>query len=146
MNAPERTTQVLPYASHEARRFGLVSRIILVALWVYPLLPIAALYATWIVAWIVLGHKPRPGLDDPKYISPIVDVPYGIAAILVGTSPVTAIIALPAGFMVTTAWVWSKQISFWGKLMLIGMFVLLYPAAFFLLVWDPLRVLYWFMD
>ena len=34
------------------------------------------LYATWVTAWCVLGHCPRPSLDDPKYISPVVEVPY----------------------------------------------------------------------
>ena len=34
------------------------------------------LYATWATAWCVLGHCPRASLDDPKFISPVVDVPY----------------------------------------------------------------------
>jgi hypothetical protein len=38
------------------------------------------LYATWATAWCVLGHRPRPSLDDPKFISPIVDVPYDMFA------------------------------------------------------------------
>ena len=48
------------------------------AAWVsslYPLLILASLYATWFTAWAVLGHSPRMSLDDPKFISPIVDVP-----------------------------------------------------------------------
>jgi hypothetical protein len=39
------------------------------------LLLVASIYATWFTAWIVLGHQPRMSLDDPKFISPIVDVP-----------------------------------------------------------------------
>ena len=34
---------------------------------------------TWLLAWIVLGHMPRPMLDDPKFISPLVGVVYGFA-------------------------------------------------------------------
>ena len=49
------------------------------AAWVascYPLFVLASLYATWITAWLVLGHRPRLSLDDPKSISPVVEVPY----------------------------------------------------------------------
>ena len=42
----------------------------------YPLLWLASLYATWFTAWLVLGHRPRSSLDDPKFISPLVEVPY----------------------------------------------------------------------
>src|SRR5262249_48228957 len=49
------------------------------AAWVaslYPLLLLFLLYATWFTAWAVLGHRPRSSLDDPKFISPLVEVPY----------------------------------------------------------------------
>jgi hypothetical protein len=42
----------------------------------FPLLLPLSLYATWFTAWAVLGHRPRSSLDDPKSISPIVEVPY----------------------------------------------------------------------
>lgn len=65
-----------------------------VAIWASCLQPVVVLlylYATWITAWCVLGYRPRPSLDDPKFISPIVDVPYEMFAnsyaelILLGT-------------------------------------------------------------
>lgn len=46
------------------------------AAWVAALCPIAllaSLYATWFTAWLVLGHRPRPDLDDPRLISPVVE-------------------------------------------------------------------------
>ena len=49
------------------------------AAWVfalYPLFCLGSLYATWLTAWCVLGHRPRASLDDPKHISAIVDVAY----------------------------------------------------------------------
>ncbi len=33
-----------------------------------PVIVLLYLYATWATAWCVLGHLPRPSLDDPKYI------------------------------------------------------------------------------
>ena len=42
----------------------------------YPLMLPLCLLATWLMAWLTLGHPPRSSLDDPKYISPLVDVPY----------------------------------------------------------------------
>ena len=46
------------------------------ALWCYPVMLVTALYTTWLVAWAVLGHQPQPSMNDPKYISFWVDIPY----------------------------------------------------------------------
>lgn len=40
-------------------------RLLRAVVWLYPVILIAAFYATWLVAWFVLGHMPRPSLDDP---------------------------------------------------------------------------------
>jgi hypothetical protein len=37
---------------------------------------LGSIYATWLAAWCVLRHQPRAYLDDPKYISPIVDMAF----------------------------------------------------------------------
>jgi hypothetical protein len=60
------------------------------AAWVaslYPLLLVGSFYATWMTAWIVLGHRPRMSLDDPKYISPIVEVPFAATYLLMMGAP-----------------------------------------------------------
>ena len=41
-----------------------------------PLLLDLCLYVTCLVALAVLGHPPRSSLDDPKFISPLVDAPF----------------------------------------------------------------------
>jgi hypothetical protein len=41
-----------------------------------PSLPLATLYATWGDAWYTLGRPPRPSLDDPKFIGPLVAAPH----------------------------------------------------------------------
>jgi hypothetical protein len=53
------------------------------------------LYATWFTAWAVLGHRPRSSLDDPKFISPLVEVPY-LATFLLG---LTAPLSLPLSML-----------------------------------------------
>lgn len=96
------------------------------------------LYATWATAWCVLGHRPRPSLDDPKFISAVVEVPYVMfdfsiefgwmicactglllsAVCLVRRRNIRPLLALPF------AWL----------------------ASYLALVLDPLGVLYWYMD
>jgi hypothetical protein len=47
------------------------------AVWItslYPFLILSSFYVTWLTAWCILGHRPRVSLDDPEYISPIVNV------------------------------------------------------------------------
>ena len=53
----------------------------------YPVLMLASLYTTWFAAWAVLGHPPRPSLDDPKYISTLVDIPYVLTMLLIIAMP-----------------------------------------------------------
>jgi hypothetical protein len=68
------------------------------AAWVcslYPLFIIGSLYATWLAAWCVLGHQPRVSLDDPKYISPIVDVPFASTMVLIGGMPFVFFVGFP---------------------------------------------------
>ena len=60
----------------------------------YPVLMLASLYATWFVAWAVLGHQPRPSLDDPKYISTLVDIPYVFTMILIIAMPGAMVLAV----------------------------------------------------
>jgi len=35
---------------------------------VYPLLVLGLLYGEWLLGWFVLGHPPRPTIDDPKFL------------------------------------------------------------------------------
>src|SRR5204862_8268518 len=48
----------------------------------YPVaLPLAFL-CTWLAGRLMLGHWPRPSLDDPKSIGFLVDIPYTITGVL----------------------------------------------------------------
>ncbi len=57
----------------------------------YPALLVGSFYGLWLVAALVLGHPPRPMLDDPKSISLVVDVPCYIPSELLVGSPVAVL-------------------------------------------------------
>jgi hypothetical protein len=60
------------------------------AVWVssvYPFLILSSFYATWLTAWCVLGHRPRMYLDDPRDISPIVDMVRAVPYLFVMGAP-----------------------------------------------------------
>lgn len=111
-----------------------------VAAWVlslYPLMTPVSLYLTWLAAWCVLGHRPRPSLDDPKEIGLLVDVPY----VMTYLSSVAWPISLVAG-LTFTAFRSSRRSGPNPLPILIAAWFL----AFAILRWDPLDVVGWFMD
>ena len=65
-----------------------------------PAVMLLYLYVTWATAWCVLGHCPRPSLDDPKYISPVVEVPYVMFAFSIFFG---WMICICTGLLLTTA-------------------------------------------
>jgi hypothetical protein len=68
------------------------------AAWVcslYPLFILGSIYATWFTAWCVLGHQPRMSLDDPKYISPIVDIAFISTAVFMVGLPFALFLGVP---------------------------------------------------
>ncbi len=62
--------------------------------WIYPMLCLGSVYTTWFTAWLVLGHRPRVSLDDPKFISPIVDVPFMTTFLLLMGIPLAMVCGL----------------------------------------------------
>jgi hypothetical protein len=44
-------------------------RVLADATLIYPLIAVGMLYVQWILSWYMLGHKPIPLTDDPKYIN-----------------------------------------------------------------------------
>lgn len=119
-----------------------LSRLMTVAAWCYPVLLIAAIYSTWLIAWGVLGHSPRPSLDDPKQISRWVDLPYYISMALV--------VGFPAAIFVgIAATIWFGRIKQLRRIVVLGLVLSLlamWAATILLLRWDPLLVGQWYMD
>ncbi|QEH39318.1 hypothetical protein OJF2_79330 (plasmid) [Aquisphaera giovannonii] len=96
------------------------------------------LYATWATAWCVLGHPPRPALDDPKSISPIVDVPYDMFAfsLMLGS-----MICACTGLLLSAVCLVRRRSV--GPLLTLPFAWL---AGFLALASDPLGVLFWYFD
>src|SRR4051812_34208319 len=103
-----------------------------------PFMVLVYLYATWITAWYVLGHRPRYWVDDPKYISPVVDVARSLVycALLFG-APISLVTGLT---LAGACYAWRAAVA----PLLILPFA--WIAAYVILRWDPHRVALWYMD
>ena len=114
----------------------------------HPVLMLASLYATWLAAWVVLGHRPRPSLDDPKSIALLVDGFYILTCLLLAG-------ALPAagsclGFIfadgIRQALRSGPPPRFGWLVALVVTAVALWFGGYVLLQADPAGVFYWFID
>jgi hypothetical protein len=111
----------------------------------YPAALLACLYATWFEARKVLGHWPRPSLDDPKGVAGI-DLPYGLTRLFLGGLPFGLILNL--GLLL--AWGVScgaaRKLSFrscWWVIVFCGA---IWAAGLLFLYTDPFRALDWLLD
>lgn len=110
-----------------------------VMLWLYPTIPVTALYGTWLIAGLVLGHMPRPSIDDPKHISLLVTVPYVLTGILLVTYPAAAIIGAAMQLSL-------PHHSWIQRLLSCTTNVIVWIAVVMVLRWDPLHVATWYLD
>lgn len=137
MNNPYETPNAAVVSSVQTETMG--PRWIDWLFWVLASTPALVIYFTWIVAWICLGHPPRPLLDDPKHIGPIVSAVYLVSMLSFPLFPMGAfvgpIIQIAAGDRKH-----SVRVVYAGISAFIGVLTVL------LLRWDPLRVVYWYMD
>ncbi|MEM8666289.1 MAG: hypothetical protein AAGG48_02150 [Planctomycetota bacterium] len=64
----------------------------------YPIWLVGSFYAVWGLAWVQLGHQPRPMLDDPKSIGGLMDLAYPIPGFLLLGVPVLTPLGFVAAF------------------------------------------------
>jgi hypothetical protein len=107
----------------------------------YPLLVLGAFHLTWIIAWCVLGHPPRPMRDDPKNIHALFFILYVIPGLLLALSPGVLLIAI-GGEIIDG----GRRGQGLFSLLRLGLVLLVCGAAVVYLRWDPLRVVEWYMD
>jgi hypothetical protein len=120
-----------------------------VAAWVcsfYPAALLSSLYATWLTAWFELGHCPRVYLDDPKFIGPIVKVPYIVTWILlrqfIAASKISVVLILASVGRLLAR---RKSLDRVAALLILLPFVA-WVLSVALIRWDPGYVYYWFLD
>src|SRR6185312_12782716 len=124
-------------------------RRLVVSAWVmalYPMILLSALYAAWFIAWHALGHPPRPSLDDPKFISPLVDKACDAAGIvMMGT-----FLSLLACILLTAVMFgrsWFAKDNPQSRVDLSPIFILLtWFAGIGIILVEPSRVLEWHFD
>lgn len=118
---------------------GLIS----IYLAVYPLLLVGIHFAAWFTARWVLGHRPRPSIDDPKSIGPIVAI-YHDAALVVLVVGIPLFVVLAATLLVSCV---SAPQSERRKMirLLSGCLAGLILSILFLR-WDPLGMVNWLTD
>ena len=109
----------------------------------YPLIAVAFVYLYWVLAWVLLGHRPRPSVDDPKDIVGAIDFVYNIGILLVVLLPPMSVGGLVWAILCPIRSVRERR---FGRLMLA-----LANACMFYCVWklvklDPGNVFEWFFD
>jgi hypothetical protein len=108
----------------------------------YPVLLPAAFLATWTAGRFSLGYWPRPSLDDPKSIGPLVDFFYRGTELLL-------ILGLPL-FLVSILALLGRALTQRPERRPLTLTVLAsavcFGAAILFLRWDPLEVMRWYAD
>jgi hypothetical protein len=111
----------------------------------YPVLVIVALYGTWILAAIAIGHVPQVSIDDPSEIAAI-QLPYKLTDFLLGgIIPMFVLNALLLGGRLLYDLIMLSKPSRSG-LRILAIAVALWTFNILILVGSPFNVLYWFWD
>lgn len=125
--APRRPSRTLAFAAHLASS--------------YPLLLLGSLYGEWLLASLMLGHQPRPSLDDPKGISGsswMHPIPF---VALMGMLP-----AACATLILNALYVINSRIRGRRLLTRLAGLLSLWLGMLATLRLDPLKVLFWWLD
>jgi hypothetical protein len=112
----------------------------------YPMVVLAALYATWIVGWAALGHPPRPSLDDPKQIGETVDLAYDVTGVVMSGAPLSLLACIVLAITLGLKSIQTKEKSKFRIYPLSVFVVLFWFASFFVLLFEPFNVLGWHFD
>ena len=134
-------TRPIDYASPDARRPSRLLALFAHVTLIYPLLLLGCLYGQWLLSWLVLGHRPQPSLDDPKFIDGASWM-HGITLFaLMGFIPVGCVAAV-----FNVLYVVNRRLSLRRVFARIVALAMLWVGTIFLLRWDPGLVVYWWMD
>jgi hypothetical protein len=107
----------------------------------FPLFVIAAVYGQWLLSWLLLGHRPVPSIDDPKFIDGASWMSFVTSIALVGFLPVGCL-----ALMLNALHAVVKPQPLQRQLMRVAVTVALWFATLVLLRSDPGRVVEWWFD
>lgn len=105
----------------------------------FPLLLLGSIYGSWFLAWVVLGHAPRPSLDDPKETLGVI---YLASVLVVAIAP----FGFTAGFCCAANLVLEGGRWRFNQLSLPLAFICFWAGSIFLLRSDPWNAVNWWMD
>ncbi|QDV61460.1 hypothetical protein [Crateriforma conspicua] len=145
--APIDATTDLPpaaVASQPSFRLPRGSFVVWLMVYLYPLWLIGSFYMTWWIAWHLLGHRPRPSLDDPKSIGGILDFLYYVPGIFLVLMPILVPIGLASSFLFPIN-VQRKTRCVLGIALLV-LYVTIGAFVFRTLRSDPNHVVRWWLD
>jgi hypothetical protein len=110
--------------------------------WSYPLALVASPYAAWLTAWMSLGRRPLPSIDDPSGISTAVDVVYYAGGLLLVFFP----LAIGGGLAALIHRTTMTGLSMRSAVAELALYAALWTAAISFLRWDPAQIMAWYMD
>jgi hypothetical protein len=134
-------TQSLDYEQPTHRPPSRVLRFFAHATAAYPVILLGALYGQWLLSWWMLGHRPQPSLDDPKYIDGANWMHIVTCFALLGFLP-----AACAAVTLNALYVVGHRLRGFRLFVRIAVVSTLWLGTFLLLRWDPGFVLYWWID
>ena len=112
--------------------------------YLYPIWLLGSFYLTWLIAWVQLGHRPRPMVDDPKSVGGILDIAYYLPGIFIMLLPVLAPIGLAASFFCPiTA---RRDVRYAIRAAIAILYVALCAFVLLTLRYDPGQVVEWWFD
>jgi hypothetical protein len=107
----------------------------------YPLLLLGSLYGQWLLSWWVIGHRPQPMVDDPKWIDGANEMMLVTFCAMMGF--------VPAGLGALALNVWyvvRRRLRGSPLLVRIIVIAVLWLGTVVLLLCDPASVLEWWFD
>ena len=112
--------------------------------YLYPIWSAGSMYATWVLAWVHLGHIPRSSLDDPMSIGSLVTVAYTGSLLLMSLMPILMPMGLLAAFFYPLRT--RARRSFLRQILLALLYITLSASVLLTLRADPGFVMEWWFD
>jgi hypothetical protein len=109
----------------------------------YPVIATFSVYFYWIVAWFLLGHRPRPSVDDPKEVGWAMGYVYNIVLIMVVLLPPMSVSGLALAILCPIRSLRKRR---FGRVMIVVANALLAFSVWKLGTLDPGQVFEWFID
>jgi hypothetical protein len=127
-----------PPAYHPSSRLLAVGAHLTLA---YPLFMLGSLYGQWLLSWYMLGHRPLPSMDDPKFIDGASWMGPLTGVAILGFFPVGC-----AAIVLNVLYIVRARLDGARLFYRILALVMLWPGTLFVLRFDPARVILWWLD